>query len=127
MGVPFVQVALHFLNFEGRHLFMSLAQMQLAVIEKFFDYSPEVAKKVLAPMEASLKQSEELAKYMRFCQQIIHTSTNAAELKVSSPTNVDVAPLRYIPELRESLYTSILVLADVHLYSTHQNLDLVLG
>ena len=61
---------------------MSMAQTQLAVIEKFFDYSPDVAKKALAPMEASLKQSEELAKYMRFCQQIIHTSTNAAELKV---------------------------------------------
>jgi ANTH domain len=77
-----VQVALHFLNFEGRHLFMSLAQMQLAVIEKFFDLSPDVAKQVLAPMEASLKQSEELAKYMRFCQQIIHTSSNSTELKV---------------------------------------------
>jgi hypothetical protein len=77
-----VQVALHFLNFEGRHLFMSLAHMQLAVIEKFFDYTPEVAKKAIVPMEASLKQSEELAKYMRFCQQIIHTTTNAADLKV---------------------------------------------
>ena len=75
-------MALHFLNFEGRHLFMSMAQTQLAVIENFFDYSPDVAKKALGPMEASLKQSEELAKYMRFCQQIIHTSTNAAELKV---------------------------------------------
>lgn len=122
-----MQVALHFLNFEGRHLFMSLAQMQLAVIEKFFDYSPEVAKKVLAPMEASLKQSEELAKYMRFCQQIIHTSTNAAELKVSSPTSVDVASFRYIPELSESLYASILVLIDVHLYRIFHNPDLVLG
>lgn len=77
-----VQVALHFLNFEGRHLFMSMSQLQLSQVEKFFDLSPEVAKKVLAPMEASLKQSDELAKYMRFCQQIIHTSTNAADLKV---------------------------------------------
>ena len=77
-----VQVALHFLNFEGRHLFMSMSQLQLSQVEKFFDLSPEVAKKVLAPMEASLKQSDELAKYMRFCQQIIHTSTNATDLKV---------------------------------------------
>lgn len=87
-----VQVALHFLNFEGRHLFMSLAQMQLAVIEKFFDFSPEVAKSVLAPMEASLKQSEELAKYMRFCQQIIHTSTNSTELKVRALSAAAPAP-----------------------------------
>lgn len=76
-----VQVALHFLNFEGRHLFMSMSQLQLSQVEKFFDLSPEVAKKVLSPMEASLKQSDELAKYMRFCQQIIHTSTNATDLK----------------------------------------------
>ena len=42
---------------------------------------PEDAKKVVGCMEVSLKQSDELAKFMRFCQQITHTNTNANDLK----------------------------------------------
>jgi hypothetical protein len=77
-----VQVAMHFLNFEARHLFGSLSQLQLGVVDRFFDLAPDDAKKIVVPMEVSLKQSDELAKFMRFCQQITHTHTNANDLKV---------------------------------------------
>jgi hypothetical protein len=83
-GDDALQVALHFLNFEGRHLFMCLSQLQLAIVDRFFDLSPETAKTAVGPMEISLKQSDELTKYMRFCQQIIHTNSNANDLKVRS-------------------------------------------
>jgi homospermidine synthase len=78
-----VQVAMHFLNFEARHLFGSVSQLQLGIVDRFFDLPPEKAKVVVTPMETSLKQSDELAKFMRFCQQITHTNTNAHDLKVS--------------------------------------------
>jgi hypothetical protein len=77
-----VQVAMHFLNFEARHLFGSLSQLQLGIVDRFFDLPPDKAKGVVTPMETSLKQSDELAKFMLFCQQITHTNTNAHDLKV---------------------------------------------
>lgn len=80
-----MQVALHFLNFEARHLYSSLSQLQLGVVDRFFDLSPAVAKGLLDPMDTSLTQSDELAKYMRLCSQIVHTRINATELKVRRP------------------------------------------
>lgn len=40
------QVAMHFLNFEARHLFGSLSQLQLGVVDRFFDLPADDAKKV---------------------------------------------------------------------------------
>ena len=83
---------MHFLNFEARHLFGVISQLQLGVVDRFFDLEPEAAKSALAPMEASLKQSDELAKFMRFCQQITHTNTNANDLKARRRTYCHAPP-----------------------------------
>ena len=79
---PLRAVAMHFLNFEARHLFGSISQLQLGIVDRFFDLPPDDAGKLLTPMEVSLKQADELAKFMRFCQQVTHTQSNAADLKV---------------------------------------------
>jgi hypothetical protein len=89
-----MQVAMHFLNFEARHIFGSLSQLQLGIVDRFFDMEPDEAKKAVTPMEVSLKQSDELAKFMRFCQQITHTNTNANDLKVRHLTALLVCARR---------------------------------
>ena len=60
-GQPFadvtavVQVAMHFLNFEARHLFGSLSQLQLGIVDRFFDlvrhlYQDLSSKKTSCPI-----------------------------------------------------------------------------
>ena len=95
-----VQVAMHFLNFEARHLFGSISQLQLGIVDRYFDLAPEDAKKLVAPMEVSLKQSDELAKFMRFCQQVTHSQSNAAELKVRPLSLACLTRLLSVPTLR---------------------------